>query len=507
MFVWMMFRKRYIQEIFSEEINIYIVEKNLKQKTVSGMIWSAVQKFGNMGISFVSNIVLARMLTPDDYGCIGMLAIFILVSNTFVDGGFGSALIQKKEPTQKDYSTIFWWNIFISTLLYGILFLSAPFIAEFYHMPLLCSVLRVQGIILIINSLNIIQTNQLRKQLKFKRLANVTIIAHTIAALMAIVLAYKGWGVWALVAQQIIGSSVISLILWYINKWMPDFSFSRESFKQLFGFGSFILVSNLINTFCNNVQGLLIGRFFSPAMMGYYTQARKLEILASHTFTTVIEQVSYPVLSKFQSDNILLKNVLYKLVSMLIYISFPMMLLLILLAEPLILSLYGEKWMTSVPYFQILCIAGMSATFHGVHYYAVACKGKSRDIFVGTIVKRLLALTVLVIGMYLWQMNGLIWGVAVGAWITAIVNAWLVSKHIGYSLFQQFKDLLPIMLLAVIIFLVLYVISVNIIMNMYVKSIIIISTYVLLYVFMSSLLRIKAFYLIKESLIGYYKKK
>lgn len=507
MFVWMMFRKRYIQEIFSEEINSYIVEKNLKQKTVSGMIWSAVQKFGNMGISFVSNIVLARMLTPDDYGCIGMLAIFILVSNTFVDGGFGSALIQKKEPTQKDYSTIFWWNIFISTLLYGILFLNAPLIADFYHMPLLCSVLRVQGIILIINSLNIIQTNQLRKQLKFKRLANVTIIAHTIAALTAIVLAWKGWGVWALVAQQIIGSSVISLILWYINKWIPDFCFSKESFKKLFGFGSFILCSNLLNTFCNNIQGLLIGRFFSPAMMGYYTQAHKLESLASHSFTTVIEQVSYPVLSKFQSDNNSLKNVLYKLASTLVYISFPLMLLLILLAEPLILFLYGEKWMTSVPYFQILCIAGTSATFHGVHYYAVACKGKSRDLFVYTILKRFLALIVLVVGMYLWQMEGLIWGVAVGAWIISIVNAWLVSKHIGYTLFQQFKDLLPIMLLSITTFIIVYLISESFELKIYIKSIIIICSYALLYLGLSYLFKINAYFLIKESLMNYYRKK
>lgn len=471
------------------------------------MLWSAVQKFGNMGISFITNIVLARMLTPDDFGCIGMLAIFITVSNTFVDGGFGSALIQKKEPTQKDYSTIFWWNIFISFLLYGVLFMSAPVIAEFYHMPLLSSVLRVQGVILIINSLNIIQTNQLRKQLRFKRLANVTVISHIIAAIVAIILAWKDWGVWALVAQQIIGSSVISLLLWYINKWMPDFCFSKESFKQLFGFGSFILCSNLINTFCNNVQGLLIGRFFTPAIMGYYTQAHKLESLASHTFTTIIEQVSYPVLSQFQSDNNALKNVLYKLVSTLVYISFPLMLILILLAEPLILFLYGEKWVASVSYFQILCVAGMSATFHGVHYYAVASKGKSRDLFIGTIVKRVLALIVLVIGMYLWQIDGLIWGFSVGAWIIAIVNVWLVAKHIGYSLWQQLKDLLPIILLSIITFLLIFSISTYITCNIYLKGIMVFFMYVVLYLGLSSIFNIKVFSLVKETLLSHNRNK
>ena len=471
---------------------------NLKQKTVSGMLWSAVQKFGNMGISFVSNIVLARMLTPDDFGCIGLLAIFITVSNTFVDGGFGSALIQKKEPTQKDYSTIFWWNIFISFLLYGVLFMSAPVIAEFYHMPLLSSVLRVQGVILIINSLNIIQTNQLRKQLRFKRLANVTVIAHTIAALAAIILAWKGWGVWALVAQQIIGSSLISLILWYINKWMPDFCFSKESFKQLFGFGSFILCSNLINTFCNNVQGLLIGRFFTPA--------HKLESLASHTFTTIIEQVSYPVLSQFQSDNNALKNVLCKLTSILVYISFPLMLILILLAEPLILFIYGEKWMISIHYFQILCVAGMSATFHGVHYYAVACKGKSRDLFIGTVVKRILALIVLVLGMYFWQIEGLIWGFSVGAWIIAIVNAWLVAKHIKYSVWQQLKDLTPIILLSLVTFLLVYSISHTIVCNIYLKGIMSLIIYIVLYLGLSLLFKVKVYSFVKETLLSYRRK-
>ena len=374
-------------------------------------------------------------------------------------------------------------------------------------MPLLSSVLREQGVILIINSLNIIQTNQLRKQLRFKRLANVTVIAHTIAALAAIILAWKGWGVWALVAQQIIGSSLISQILWYINKWMPDFCFSKESFKQLFGFGSFILCSNLINTFCNNVQGLLIGRFFTPAIMGYYTQAHKLESLASHTFTTIIEQVSYPVLSQFQSDNNALKNVLCKLTSILVYISFPLMLILILLAEPLILFIYGEKWMTSIPYFQILCVAGMSATFHGVHYYAVASKGKSRDLFIGTIVKRVLALIVLVIGMYLWQIDGLIWGFSVGAWIIAIVNVWLVAKHIGYSLWQQLKDLLPIILLSIITFLLIFSISTYITCNIYLKGIMVFFMYVVLYLGLSSIFNIKVFSLVKETLLSHNRNK
>lgn len=466
--------------------------QDLKTKTISGMIWSAVQKFGNMGISFVSNIVLARMLTPEDYGCIGMLAIFIVVSNTFVDGGFGSALIQKNEPTQKDYSTIFWWNIFISSVLYGGLYLSAPFIAEFYHMPLLSSVLRVQGIVLIINSLNIIQTNQLRKQLKFKRLANVTIIAHVVAAVSAIFLAWKGWGVWALVAQQIIASSVISILLWVLNKWLPDFSFSKESFKQLFAFGSFILISNLINTFCNNIQGLLIGRFFSPAVMGYYAQAHKLEAIASQSFSGVVDQVSYPVLSKFQNDNNAMKSVLQKLMVSLSFVTFPMMLILILVAKPLILLLYGEQWLECVPYFQILCVAGMAACLQGVLYFAVASKGKSKDLFVWTIIKRFVGLLAMLVGMCLWSVKGLLWGMVFGSCFVMFSNAYLVSKHIDYILYQQIKDLLPLLFVSLFAFILTYIISFLLVCNVYIESLIIVLVYLAIYLCLSYFLKISA---------------
>lgn len=472
--------------------------ESLKQKTISGMIWSGIQRFGTMGIGFISNIVLARLLTPDDYGCIGMLAIFITVSSTFVDGGFGSALIQKKEPTQRDYSTIFWWNLFLSIVLYGVLYLGAPFVAQFYRIPLLSSVLRVQGIILIINALNIIQSNQLRKRLNFKRLALVNVVSQLVGVTVAIITAWYDWGVWALVAQQIVASTMTSLLLWTLNRWMPDFSFSIESFKQLFGFGSFILCSNFINTLCNNVQGLLIGRFFNPAIMGYYTQAQKLESVASHSFTSVIEQVSYPVLSKFQSDNNAMRNTMYKLVSTLVYISFPLMLLLILLGEPLIIFLYGEKWATSIPYFQILCVAGMSATFHGVHYYAVASKGQSRDLFVGTIVKRLLALVILVIGILIWGINGLLWGFSIGAWVIAFVNIYLVSKHVKYTILQQFKDLLPIIILSVGSFIISYLIMSYI--GGSIGSILASMVYMLLYFGLSVILKIHAFEFLKETI-------
>lgn len=482
------------------------MQENLKAKTVSGMIWSALQRFGTMGISFVSNIVLARLLTPDDYGCIGMLAIFITVSNTFVDGGFGSALIQKKEPTQKDYSTIFWWNLFLSVILYGVLFISAPAVSRFYNIPLLESVLQVQGIVLIINALNIVQTNQLRKSINFKRLATIHIVSHIVAAVLAIVLAYMGWGVWALVAQQIAASSITSAMLWIMNRWMPSLCFSVESFKQLFSFGGFILASNLINTFCNNVQGLLIGKFFNPAMLGYYTQARKLEDVASHSFSSVVDQVSYPVLSKLQSDNEGLKNALRKLTSALSYVTFPLMLSLILIAEPLILIIYGEKWLPCVPYFQILCIAGIAICLQGVSYNAVASKGKSKDLFVWTLIKRAATLIVLLLCMYFGGMIGLIWGCSIGSWIILLSNLYLVRKYINYGFFQQIKDILPILIVSAISFAVVYIIGNVINLHTFVECVVLVILYVVIYIAISLLFKIEAYFMLKEILSSYLKK-
>ena len=277
--------------------------EDLKQKAASGMVWTSIQKFVGMGISFISGIILARLLTPEDFGCIGMLSIFMVVANAFVEGGLASALIQKKRPTQEDYSTIFFFNLGMSALMYAILFCSAPAIARFYKMPLLSAVLRVQGLVLVINAFAIVQSNQLRKQFQFKKLAIVTLVTSVISIAVTIYMAYKGFGVWALVIQNILGALIPAIIYWFTNKWLPLLVFSKSSFKELFSFGFFMFLSNLINTFCNNIQGLLIGRFYNPATMGYYSKARSTEELASTSISSVMGQVTYPLYAEYQNDS------------------------------------------------------------------------------------------------------------------------------------------------------------------------------------------------------------
>ena len=435
------------------------MDAGLKQKTVSGMIWSFVQRFGVMIISFFSNIILARLLTPDDYGLIGMLMIFILVANTFVDGGFGSALIQKKNPTEKDYSTIFYWNLFLSVVLYILLFLCAPYIARFYKLPLLSSVLRVQGVVLILNSLSIIQQNRLRKQLLFKQLSLVGISAAFLSLVITIYLAYSGWGVWALVAPQLMLSLFNAVLYWTVGKWIPKLVFSTKSFKELFGFGGFLLLSNLINTLCNNIQGLLIGRFFSPHTMGLYSQARKLEEVASTSLSSVVDQVSYPVLAEVQNDRLQMIKVIKKLVTSIAFFSFPAMLLLIVIAKPVIIFLYSDKWVECVPYFQILCLAGLAISLQNINYYAVAAIGKSRTLFNWTLIKRVLGIVFIIVGFVLYGICGLLIGMVMASYALYAINALLVSKHIGYTLWQQCKDLLPILLISVVSFSLAYFVS------------------------------------------------
>ena len=428
--------------------------QTLQNKAISGVIWSFMQKFGTMGISFFSNIILARLLSPDDYGCMGMLAIFILISTTLVNGGFGSALIQKKNPTSRDYSTIFFWNIFISIIFYILIYIAAPLIADFYHIEKLTSVLRVEAIVIIINSFIIVQENQYRKQLQFKKLSLVYLASAFVSVTVAIFLAYNSFGVWSLVYQQIIMSFTTAVLLWISSKWRPQFTFSVDSFKDLFSFGFFILLSDILNTICDNVQGLLIGRFYTPASMGYYTQAHKLDQIASTSISSVINQVSYPMLSTFQNDLNQMVKILQKFISILAFITIPVMLYLIILAKPIILIVYSDKWLASVPYFQILCVAGIANCLQGINYYAVAATGRSDILFRWSLAKRGFGLCFIVIGLAAGGIPGLLWGMVCSSFFIYFINAFLVSRKVGYSIRQQAIDLFPILLIGVISFLV-----------------------------------------------------
>lgn len=417
------------------------------------MLWVGVQKFGTLGITFLSNIILARLLSPADYGMVGMLAIFIAISNTFIDGGLGSALIQKSIPTQRDYSTVFYWNIIFAIILYCILFICAPVIENFYdNIKGLSKILRVQGIVLILNSLSTIQFNQLRKQMNFKKLANINIASALISILVAIVLAYYGAGVWALVYQQIALSASNALIMWVYCSWRPSGAMSIASIKELFSFGSFIMLSSLVNTISLNINGLLIGKFFSSATLGYFTQAKKLEDVSSMGLLSTVEQVTYPMLVEVKDDHKKMAIVLTKFTSAIMAISMPLLYSLAIMAAPVIVLLYSEKWLPSAPILQILAIHGILVTMQGCSYNVIAAIGKSKVLFRWSIYKRTTSIVLTIILLYIWGFNGLLCGVILSSAIIVVSNMYLVSKYIQFSIIEQIKDLLPVIFISTIPF-------------------------------------------------------
>ena len=457
------------------------------------MVWTALQKYSFMFIHFISGIILARLLTPFDYGCVGMLAIFMTLAEAFIDGGFGSALIQKKRPTQEDYSTIFWWNIGMAVVMYAILFFSAPAISRFYGIPLLCDVLRVQGVILFIYAFNIIQRNQLQKKLNFKILSIVSIATSLIALGVTIYMAHKGYGVWSLVTQYIITSAIPALVFWFYIKWRPIWTFSWTSFKELFNFGFYMFLTNLLNSFGQQIQGLLIGKFYNASTMGYYSKAHALERLASTSISSVMSQVTYPLYAEAQDNKVQLANMIRRITMTLSYITFPLMFVLLLCAKPIFVLLYSDRWLLSVPYFQVLCLAGLAYCLQSVNNQSVAAVGESRAMFIWTVIKRTVGIGFMIVGLVWFGMKGLLAGVVLNSWFSYLVNISLVSKYIGYKWTDQLLSILPVMVASVVSALVAYGVGWLLNSSMYVDGIVKLFVYVMIYMGWSLIFKPEAY--------------
>lgn len=492
--------------------NVIMEQNNLKQKAVSSMAWNAIQRYSMMFVNFIADIILARLLTPYDYGCIGMLAVFIAVSEALINGGFGSALIQKKRPTQEDYSTIFFWNLGLSAILYAVLFFCAPMIARFYDISLLCSVLRVQGLILFIYAFNIVQANQLRKRLEFKNLSIVTIVSSLISLSVTLCMAYSGMGVWALVARHLVAAFLTSLIFWLYVKWRPIWAFSWKSFKELFGFGFFIFLSHFVSTISTQIQGLLIGKIYDASTMGYYTKANSTESLASRSVSQIMTQVTYPLYAEVQDNLLVLQNIVKRLTMTVSYITFPLMFILLLVAKPLFVFLYSDKWLLSVPYFQILCIAGLGQCLQAVNFQTISALGKSKVTFQWTFIKRFIGIGLVVGGLALWGMTGLLIGVVINSWFAYFVNVGLVSKYVGYKWWKQCKDLSPVFIASICSAVISFFCVSLLHLNLYLDGVLKTLVYFLVYLCWSFIFKPEAFIYTKSIVeplvmkIVYYKR-
>lgn len=434
------------------------MEESIKHKTIVSTVWASIQHFGRMGIAFVANIILARLLLPEDYGTIGMLAIFIAVSSVFVDSGLGNALIQRKEASGVDYSTIFFFNLGMSAILYLALCFAAPAIARFYNTDILTPLIRIYGLVLIINSLSLIQSTRFRKQLNFKTPSIIVIIANIVSALVGIYMAYNEYGVWSLVVMQLVEAAVRTALLWFYCKWLPQFTFSLRSLFSLFKYGGFLLANSLLFTLRQNILSMVLGKLYTVRDLGMYTQAKKLEDVPVTGISSIIEQVSFPVLAKLQDDKEHFQQMQRRSLKMLAFLCIPLMFLMIVIAKPLILVLYTDKWIDAAPYLQVLCLMGIVVCLQVVNANVVNAKGYSGLFFRWSVIKTIIMFISIWLGHY-WGIMGLLWSLVLYHFLAYIINAILATRFTSYTVWLQFKDLLPIGLVSTVIAVVVWLIQ------------------------------------------------
>jgi O-antigen/teichoic acid export membrane protein len=426
-----------------------MLNSSLRSKTINALIWNSIQRFGVLLLSFLCNLVLARLLSPSDFGSIAMLSLFVGLSRVFIDSGFGAAIIQKKNITQKDLSTIFFWNLAVSIISVIILYFSAPAIAKFYQIPLLKDILRIQSISLIINSFCIVQTCKLIKELKFKILSVRGLFSTLAGSLVAITMAFLDYNVWSLVAKELIASTVSVLLLWKIAKWRPVFIFSWTSFKELFSYGSKLLLSSLVNTLYTNIQTLVIGRVFSVKDLGYYAQANKLESLSATSLTSIVGQVTFPVFSSISDDYERLKNVVRKNMKTINFIAFPLLTFLIVIAKPLIVFFFTDKWLNSVPFFQILCINGMLSPLNTANAEIFKAIGRSDIYFRLQLIQGIVGTGIIMYSVQFGIM-AMMWAIAIVSYVFYSINLYFTHRYFIYSVSEQLKDIIPIFIVSLL---------------------------------------------------------
>jgi len=419
-----------------------LAAKGLKEKAVSGIFWSFSDSMATQLSQFIAGLILARILSPDEFGLVGMITVFVAISQSLSDGGFGDALIRKKDVSDADYSTAFYFNLIASVAIFAVLYFTAPAVARFYAQPELVDIERVLGITILINALCIVQRTQLTIKVNFKMHMKVNLVASVISGVIAIIMALTGFGVWALVWRSIIRSVVNTIMLWTTNKWKPLTVFSRESFRSLFSFGSRVIISNLIDTVYNNVFLLIIGKFYSPAQLGYYTRADQFSRLASRNLAGTVQRVSYPVLSQVQDENEKLREGYRKIIMAVMFVTFTVMLGMAAISEAMIVTLIGEKWLPSVEFLQLLCLAAMLYPLHALNINILNIKGRSDIMLRLEIIKKLLAVPIIIVGVLI-GIRALLLGIVLHSFISYFINAFYSGKQIDYKTRDQIKDILP----------------------------------------------------------------
>ncbi len=431
---------------------------SLKTETIKGTFWSSVEKLSLIGVQFVLQLVLARLLTPYDYGIVGILAVFIAVANTFIDCGFAAALIQNQKRTESDFSTAFYFNLVLSIAFYIILFFTAPYIALFYKLPILTSVTRVIALVLPISAMSAVNRTKLQIKVDFKTQTKASLSSVTLSGIVGIILAYNGFGVWALVFQMLLNSVFNTILLFVLVKWIPIETFSLVSLKKMYSFGIKLLGSNLIDTFYFNMYPLIIGKVFTPADLGFYSRGHQFAYIPNSLSQSILGRVTFPVFSKVQDDLDRLFNIYRKYLRVISSLYAPTILILCAVAKPLIITLLGEKWFGAIIIMQILCIACIFDCVTSVNMNLLYVKGYTNIVLKLNIIKKIIAFVILFVFLR-WGVVGLCWGQVLYAQIAVFLNTYYTKKILGLSYFLQMRDILPIYVVATISAFMAYVVT------------------------------------------------
>ncbi len=421
------------------------MSKSLSERSLSAILWVLLDKLGASVINFVVTIILARLLLPEDFGLVAMVMVFFELSSVFVESGFSTALIREKTISELDKSTTFIFSLVAALVVYAILFAGAPAVSVFFKQPMLTDILRVMGLSLIIGAFSTVQNSVLIQEINFKALTQIRFVAIVVSGGAAVWLAYQGWGVWALVVRFVLNDLMNTLLLGFIARWVPSGRFSRASFRKLFGFGSKILAAAILDKFYTQVHKLLIGKFFSAAYLGFYTQAGNFSNMVINTLFRTVNTVTYPVLAKLQDDPEQLKAGYRKILKLTSFVIVPVLIVLAVLAEPVLLLLVGEKWLPAAPMLQWLCISGLTYHFSTVNLNMLLVLGRSDLSLLLEVVKKVNITIAILIGLQ-FGIYGLIIGEVVSSYINLTVNAYYSNKLLRYSLGQQFRDILPTLL-------------------------------------------------------------
>jgi len=421
---------------------------SLRHKTIAGVIWTFLNQLFSSGIQTTTTLILAWFLLPEDFGLMAMITIFFALAHSLVDSGFSQALIRKKEVTQTDYSTVFYTNLLMGFLAYALLFTSAHLIASYYNEPRLVVLIRVVGLVVIINSFQLVQVSDLTRKLNFKIQFKITLPSAIFSGIVAISMAALGFGVWSLVAQMLVSSFSNTLLYWIVNKWRPSKDFCVESFNEMFGFGSKLLASGLIDTAFQNVYVLVIGKIFSATVVGYYFFAQRAQQIVVVQLTGAVQKVTYPALSSLQDDNVALKDYYRKIIQVVTYVIFPSMIVLAVLAKPLFSLMLKENWLPAVPYLQLLCIEGLLYPLHVINLNIIVVKGRSDLLLYLEIFKKIMIAIIILVSIH-FGIFGILIGQIVSSFLAYIPNSYFSIKLIDYSTLEQLQDCIPTLLLAV----------------------------------------------------------